>query len=86
MGAGRLVGGADMTTSVRVCTVDLDELGACPSGSEAWVAAMEVIPPADMGITPATLLQVYGWGLAAVLLFFFIGLKAGAALGVIRRV
>jgi uncharacterized protein (DUF697 family) len=72
-------------STIRVCTSEL-VAGECPVGAEAWVSALDLVPLVDLGITTATVTSVWTWGFGAVLFFYFIGFKAGVALGVIRRV
>ena len=60
-----------------VCTV---EANPCPPGNVASVPFLETIDFAAMGITPEALFFVFGWGFAAVFMFWLLGF--GTALGV----
>jgi hypothetical protein len=66
-----------------ICTVDLNP---CPPENAATVSLSEVLDPALLGLTPASLLGAFGFGFGAVLLMWFIGYALGLAVGVIRKV
>lgn len=56
------------------------------SGPE-WSAVAATSPDyAALGITPAVILQVFGWGFASVIFFWSLGLGLGMATSTIRKV
>ncbi|MDP9892381.1 hypothetical protein J2W32_001175 [Variovorax boronicumulans] len=66
-----------------VCTVDADP---CPVGNVASLPFLETVDFTSLGITPETLLYVFGWGFAAVFGFWLIGFGTALAIAHIRKV
>jgi len=66
-----------------VCTVDADP---CPADKVASLPFLETVDFTAMGITPEVLLHVFGWGFAAVFMFWLIGYGVAIGLGMIRKV
>lgn len=65
-----------------VCTVDT---APCPSESIASVPFLETVDFTAMGITPESLFFVFGWGFAAVFMFWLLGFGAGLGVSLIRK-
>ncbi|RUR70272.1 hypothetical protein EJP67_24765 [Variovorax guangxiensis] len=65
-----------------VCIVDADP---CPTDSIASLPFLETVDFTAMGITPEVLFYVFGWGFAAVFLFWLLGLGTAIALAMIRK-
>ena len=57
----------------------------CPPGYEVWIQSSSISIPADVGITPAEILYVIGWGFGVVLVGFLAGYGLGLALGLIKK-
>ena len=66
-----------------VCSVDITP---CPAASQVWIPYSVVPDFAQLGITPAEVLQVFGWGVGSVLLFWSLGYSVGAVMTSIRRI
>lgn len=66
-----------------VCTVDVDP---CPPGNVASMPFLETVDFTAMGITPEVLFFVFGWGFAAVFIFWLLGLGTAYALAMIRKI
>jgi hypothetical protein len=66
-----------------VCTVDVDP---CPPANVTSSSFLETVDFASMGITPETLLYVFGWGFAAVFGFWLLGYGTALAVSLIRKV
>ena len=64
------------------CTTDA---APCPPGYEVWIQSSSISIPADVGITPAEILYVIGWGFGVVLVGFLAGYGLGLALGLIKK-
>lgn len=70
-------------TSVLVCAVDAVP---CPPESQQWVAVDQAFSPAALGVDALAIAEVFGWGFAAVVLFWSMGYGVGVALKLIRLV
>lgn len=66
-----------------VCTADVDP---CPPGNVASMPFLETVDFTAMGITPETLLFVYGWGFAALLGMWLLGFGTALAIANIRKI
>lgn len=57
----------------------------CPLADQVWRSTAEVVDPAGLGISPETIVQVYGIGFTATLMFFLIGYVIAVATGLVRQ-
>lgn len=64
------------------CTVDVDP---CPPENVTSITLSDAVDFAALGINSTDILYVFGWGFAAVLTFFLVGLGVAYAYGAIRR-
>jgi hypothetical protein len=46
---------------------------------------LAVLNPADLGVTALAITQTFGWGFAAIILFWSFGFGIGVALQAIRK-
>lgn len=69
-------------TSILTCAV---EQVPCPPEAQVWVTLEELFAPADLGVTPAAVFEVWGWGFGVVILFWFFGYCIGVAVDVVRK-
>lgn len=65
-----------------ICTVDATP---CPPEALSYLSMAEAINPATLGITPESVLAVYGWGFGAVVFFWFLGYVTGVAVDAIKK-
>lgn len=65
-----------------ICTVDADP---CPAGSVGSLNLSDVMDFAALGITPADVFYVFGWGFSMVLFGWIAGYGIQLAIGVIRK-
>lgn len=65
-----------------VCAVDASP---CPPESVQALPFLDTVDFTAMGITPDVLLFVFGWGFAAVFMFFLLGFGASVAVALIRK-
>lgn len=65
-----------------VCSVDVTP---CPPESVQALPFLDTVDFTAMGITPDVLLFVFGWGFAAVFLFFLLGFGAAIGVSLIRK-
>lgn len=68
--------------SILTCTTDAQP---CPPEAQSWVAIEELLAPADLGVTPAAIFEVWGWGFAVVILFWFFGYCTGIVVDLVRK-
>lgn len=63
------------------------QIQPCPVADQLWIDSATVATNlADVGITPAEIVYVIGWGFGVVLLGFLLGYGLGLALGLIKKV
>lgn len=78
------------TKSIKVLTIDpSNSPPTCPGGlviySNTDYTNATTLDPAALGIDHAAILDVFGWGFAAIILFWSIGFGLSVALGLIRK-
>lgn len=65
-----------------ICTADIDP---CPPANITSLAMSEVLDFAALGISPADVFFVFGWGFSMVLFGWVAGYGIGLAIGLIRK-
>lgn len=57
----------------------------CPADAQVWLTLEQLMAPADLGVTPSAIFQVWGWGFSVVIFFWFLGYCTGIVVDAIRR-
>lgn len=65
-----------------ICAIDADP---CPPEAVQSLPFLDTVDFTAMGITPEVLFYVFGWGFAAIFIFWLLGFGAALAVAVIRK-
>ncbi len=64
----------------------ISDLNPCPDADQRLLSLADALDPVSLGVDAETMLYVFSWGFATVLLFWSIGYGAALAIGIIKKI